>query len=100
MGDERRKPGWAYWLTVALVASPMLYVASFGPACWIAARTGVNESRLFTAPYTPLWWAINRRIAVVAPGLTLYAVVGLPHGGKVMIPSQEGDWWENIITMP
>ena len=30
---SRKKPGVAFWATVVLVAA-MLYVASFGPACW------------------------------------------------------------------
>ena len=32
--DDRRKHGWAFWLTLALIALPVLYIASFGPACW------------------------------------------------------------------
>src|SRR5436190_1847296 len=33
MSEDRKKPGWAFWTTVALCV-PVLYVASFGPACW------------------------------------------------------------------
>lgn len=31
-----RKHGWPFWITAAVVALPLLYVASFGPACWIS----------------------------------------------------------------
>ena len=31
-----KKPGVAFWATV-VVAGLVLYVASFGPACWLAA---------------------------------------------------------------
>ncbi|HEY3966434.1 MAG TPA: hypothetical protein VGM05_17870, partial [Planctomycetaceae bacterium] len=31
---DRKKPGWTFWTTVVLLSSPVLYVLSFGPACW------------------------------------------------------------------
>ena len=34
---DRKKPGVAFWVAVAL-AVVVLYVASFGPACWLYAR--------------------------------------------------------------
>jgi len=40
-----------FWIGVA--AMPILYVASFGPACWIAGRTGVGDSTVSTM-YAPL----------------------------------------------
>lgn len=34
-----RRERWAKWaLTVAIVGMPVLYVASFGPACWVTSR--------------------------------------------------------------
>ncbi|HTI49730.1 MAG TPA: hypothetical protein VL475_02220 [Planctomycetaceae bacterium] len=39
METGRKKPGWMFWLTVTLIALPVLYVASFGPACWLLARS-------------------------------------------------------------
>ena len=37
MSDDRKKPIWP-WIAVLLIGLPVLYVASFGPACWIAFR--------------------------------------------------------------
>lgn len=40
------------------VALPMLYVLSFGPACWISSRTGRGANTV-TAVYQPvfnIWW--------------------------------------------
>src|SRR5690242_8761314 len=34
---SRGKPGGAFWATVAIALLPILYVASFGPVCWLAA---------------------------------------------------------------
>jgi hypothetical protein len=33
MGDEHKKSVWP-WIAVMLIGLPMLYVASFGSACW------------------------------------------------------------------
>jgi hypothetical protein len=41
-----RKERWAKWTLAATLAAPVLYVASFGPACWIYSRTWDSES----------WW--------------------------------------------
>ena len=32
----------AFWATVVVVAVPVLYVASFGPACWLVNREQVD----------------------------------------------------------
>jgi hypothetical protein len=45
MSEERKKPVWP-WIAAVLIGLPVLYVASFGPACWIASRTGVCMSML------------------------------------------------------
>ncbi len=34
---DRKKPGVAFWVTVVVVEL-VLYVASFGPACWLSDR--------------------------------------------------------------
>ena len=38
------KERWAKWTLAAVVGLPMLYVLSFGPACWIYSRTVDLES--------------------------------------------------------
>ena len=40
---SRKKPGVAFWATVALVAVLMGYPLSFGPWCWIASRTATHR---------------------------------------------------------
>jgi hypothetical protein len=34
-----RRERWAKWTLAAVVCAPVLYVASFGPACWISSHT-------------------------------------------------------------
>jgi hypothetical protein len=33
---DRKKPNWPLWTIAALLLPPALYVASFGPAMWVA----------------------------------------------------------------
>ena len=62
--DERPKKrrGPLTWLAV-LVGLPMLYVASFGPVCWINSREHIDRETVNVA-YRPLLWAASRSKAV------------------------------------
>jgi hypothetical protein len=40
---SRKKPGVAFWATVAL-AIVLAYPLSFGPACWIGSRIDVTDT--------------------------------------------------------
>jgi hypothetical protein len=53
MSEERKKGGVRPWGAILLIALPVLYVASAGPACWIASRTDDGEDVWNTA-YRPL----------------------------------------------
>lgn len=53
---DRKKPTAGFWLTVALVAV-LVYMASFGPACWIESRAFYGKILPF---YGPVEWAITR----------------------------------------
>src|SRR5262245_34290699 len=35
--SKERKPLWP-WIVILLIGLPVLYVASFGPVCWLAER--------------------------------------------------------------
>jgi hypothetical protein len=37
-----RRERWAKWVLVA-IAVPIIYVASFGPACWISSRAKIGR---------------------------------------------------------
>jgi hypothetical protein len=41
--SEERKPVWP-WIVGVLIGLPVLYVASFGPACWACSRFDSDES--------------------------------------------------------
>ena len=73
---DRKKPGVAFWATVALVAV-LLYVASFGPACWL--RDQGRIPKLATALfYRPLIRAMFDGPRPVRRMLRKYAEWGAP----------------------
>jgi hypothetical protein len=53
MSDEIKKPLWP-WI-VALIGLPALYVASFGPACWLYNWKLVGETAIPIAYYPIIW---------------------------------------------
>jgi hypothetical protein len=52
MSEERKNPVWP-WVVSLLVGLPVLYVASFGPACWLV-DTGRLAARPAAKFYKPL----------------------------------------------
>jgi hypothetical protein len=48
-----RRDRWAKWTLVLVLSLPTLYVASFGPACWITSRLDYGTS-LVPIVYRPL----------------------------------------------
>jgi hypothetical protein len=51
MSDER-KPVWP-WIAALLIGLPVLYVASFGPACWVTSRLNFG-ARSISVIYRPI----------------------------------------------
>jgi predicted MFS family arabinose efflux permease len=48
---------WAKRTLAAVVGVPVLYVAIFGPACWISSRFGGGKSVGFIfGPVMHVWW--------------------------------------------
>jgi hypothetical protein len=82
-----------FWIAVALL--PILYVASFGPACWISSRMNLGNWINFTAlptVYRPLLLAMycDRRIVIA---VEWYAGLGAASGWRwVNIASSDHYW--------
>ena len=53
MSDARRKRGWGFWTAVAVTGLSLLYLAAFGPACWLVDRQAIHPI-LVARVYTPL----------------------------------------------
>jgi hypothetical protein len=54
MAENHKKPGWAFWATVVAVLLPVLYVLSFGPACWITQCPPNDYQRIAPRAYWPI----------------------------------------------
>ena len=74
MSEEPKKPGAAYNVAVGLILLLLLYLLSFGPACWIASRT-IRGATTIGDCYRPITWAMwgNERILI---GMNWYAQLG------------------------
>lgn len=75
--DERKKHGWPFWFVVALIALPVLYLASSGPALMIA------RTRVFVA--SPSSSAVP-----TAPGS--------PIGTEAELVETVDDWWRTVYS--
>jgi hypothetical protein len=53
-----RRERWATQTLAAVVVVPVLYVASFGPACWVVSRTGIGIQAIPTI-YLPVITRMN-----------------------------------------
>jgi len=94
-----RRERWAKWTATALIAAPILYVLSFGPACWIVSRT---QDHKMPAAYDPFWEVVTRTgtLTDIAKG---YAGIGMPQNGRVtFLPpgDPEGSQIEFRVTPP
>jgi hypothetical protein len=89
MSNEQRKPVWP-WIAALLVGLPVLYVASFGPACWWFSRSEnrypVLSGALRPLPfapriYFPIGWMNAHGPKFIAKPIEWYATLGTPYVG-------------------
>ena len=78
-----RRERWATWTLATVVALPVFYVASFGPACWLSPtrRYPMFDHPQKVAPkiYQPLGLLIKHGPAPIADALKWYAAIGAEH---------------------
>jgi len=89
-----RKERWAKRLMAVNIAIPILYVASFGPACWISSR--VNRGASFvTAIYGPAVKIIPIP-SVIAIFTDQYSRLGASSGWRwtCVIGSEDWKWFD------
>jgi hypothetical protein len=75
--SEERKQVWP-WFVALLIALLLLYVASFGPACWTVSRFG-NE-RIVNVAYRPVIWIWDNTALPVGGFLRWYSRLGAEKG--------------------
>jgi hypothetical protein len=69
-----RRERWAKWTAVAVVGLPVLYVLSFGPACWMADGTEAADPLLWTF-YSPIEWVYYHAPRPVRDAIERYATL-------------------------
>ena len=74
MSDDRKKPLWP-WIVALLIGLPVLYVASFGPACWIC-QSGEDHREVGHHSLSADYLAVEKRPATVGDSVVWYASLG------------------------
>lgn len=88
MTSDRKKPGVAFWATVAVVVVLMTYPLSFGPACWIASRSEKWKIPTF-------YWPVQTYVPYCPGGaaaVAWYAKLFVPGDSRgVLVPFHDRD---------
>ncbi len=79
MNDDHKKPLWP-WIVALMIGLPILYVASFGPACWISSRAPVVVPFVHFS-YRPVMWTWCVSPKGVRRLIHEYASLGKARGG-------------------
>jgi hypothetical protein len=97
MTSDRKKPGVAFWMTVAVVVV-LAYPLSFGPACWISSRIEIGR-KLLSVVYRPMTAGIRIKDFQVLLADAHSRVVA-EGGGLRMQPARSGlnliDWYAKV----
>lgn len=102
--DKKRTSAWV-WIVVVIIGGPLFYLASFGPACWVAGNTGVGAN-VVRVCYLPFFkrvvpsGALNEPPDSVAEAIRWYAALGIRSGKCLWIELDDtfmpfGDWRSN-----
>ena len=75
MTDDRKKPLWP-WTVALLIGLPVLYVATFGPACWLTHR-GVVTGRISRWLFAPVECTMIRGPECVSSSLFWYSTLNM-----------------------
>ena len=93
MTPSRKKPGVAFWPTVVVVVALVLYVASFGPACWLNSRTGWICRDTLAASYRPLIrLAEANRTDTASTVILWWASAGAEQGSVAFVLDDHIEW--------
>jgi hypothetical protein len=97
MSEEHKPPVWP-WSVTALIALPVPYVASFGPACWWLSKF---DSRMLAPPgvaarrvsrfYIPIDWAAIKGPQPLRDAIFWYATLNAD--SQLAVPA---DWGGRI----
>ena len=75
MSDERKNARVWPWILALLIGLPVLYVASFGPACWMTMRLNL-PSEVINVGYRPIVWSFDQMPREIRDFAMWYSEVG------------------------
>ena len=88
-----RKERWAKRTLAGTVALPVLYVASFGPACWLTSQVYIGGEQIKWNRALIIYIPLARLILENPPEdsrlshlLCLWMTLGVPNGQRAIIP--------------
>src|SRR5258708_454712 len=101
MDAERKKRLWP-WVVAVLIGMPVLYVASFGPVCWLTQASSKSiESGAVRPPRAPhLYWPIGwigMKSNVGRKAVIRYVEIGLSADSQSLIPVDAGDTYLVVV---
>ena len=91
-----RRERWAKWTLAVVIGVPLLYVASFGPACWWFSLSipWIHGGKIVPAPaiYSPLSWCVKRiGVRSLRIAFCWYATIGISKDEAVVCGIAEWD---------
>jgi len=89
--NKERNPLWP-WIVALLIGLPVMYIVSFGPACWLVAGPAAVDVRPIMNFYRPLGsWARSGDVPEwVSRTLIWWASLGLREGEIATVPMKSG----------
>lgn len=88
--EDSKRQNWTLRLAATLIALPVLYVVTFGPACWIAAapRTPGQSIRPWMRAWFPVGAAIDRTQTQDHSLIRWWITCGARKGGRILVPTK------------
>lgn len=94
-----RRERWAKRTAIAMACLPILYVLSFGPACWMAAAPRVagrsDVPRMWMRFYFPIGGLIHHTRTENTNLVRQWITLGSRQSGRVIVPTDAGgiNWY-------
>jgi hypothetical protein len=93
MRDDSKRPIWP-WIVALLIGLPVLYVASFGPACWMTAQpwhNAINNDGYDMPPrwmqiYRPFGMIMNQSASPLKTAVIWWATLGVKRTSTAVVP--------------
>jgi len=96
-----RRERWTKWTLAGMVGLPVLYVASFGPACWICSRLRVRDPRVRFVAVPMAYYPVGSASfnGPLERPFERYARWGMAQGSGILIPFVYSSVFNHYLLM-